>query len=258
MIFYFTGTGNSWYAATKLLKDGEELINMADCMKEKKYSFEVKDGEAVGFSFPVYYGGLPSLVQAFLSRLVLNGPVDYVYGLLTYGGFTVGAGDMLRRRLAESGILLDAVYSVKMPENYCLLYQTPEEEEIKDTLELADADLAVIKDSIELLTENDCEASVLMQAATAGMYTAYRKGRKTAAYHVDDRCVGCGTCAKRCPIGAIQMQVEDDGSLRPVWIKDRCVMCMACCRCNAVQYGSKTKKRRRYVNPEYKKITCCE
>ena len=39
MILYFTGTGNSLFAAKRLLADGEELINIADAMKNGKYEF---------------------------------------------------------------------------------------------------------------------------------------------------------------------------------------------------------------------------
>lgn len=258
MIFYFTGTGNSWYAAAKVQHEGEALINVAECMKQKTFHFEVPEGEPVGFVFPVYYGGLPSILQAFISRLTLEGNVDYIYGIMTYGGMTLGCGDMLARRLAESGLLIDAVYSVRMPENFCLLYNTPDEAEVQAYLEEADADLAVIKDYIDTLLETDLDSTTLGIITSTTMYTAYRKGRKTAPFHVDERCVGCGTCAKRCPAEAIQMQIDDDGNFKPVWIKDRCVQCMACLRCNAVQYGRKTKNKRRYVNPEYKKISCCE
>lgn len=37
MIFYFTGTGNSLYAAKKLLVDGERLINIAEAIKNIEY-----------------------------------------------------------------------------------------------------------------------------------------------------------------------------------------------------------------------------
>ena len=32
----------------------------------------------------------------------------------------------------------------------------------------------------------------------------------------------------------------------PVWTKKRCIRCMSCVRCNAIQYGNVIKNRRRY------------
>ena len=43
MIFYFTGTGNSLFAAKRALTDGEELINIADAIKNDKYEYSVTD-----------------------------------------------------------------------------------------------------------------------------------------------------------------------------------------------------------------------
>lgn len=34
MIFYFSGTGNSQYAAGKLLADGETLVSMAEVVQK--------------------------------------------------------------------------------------------------------------------------------------------------------------------------------------------------------------------------------
>lgn len=252
MIFYFTGTGNSWYAAKKVLKEGEEMINMTECLQKKNLSFTIPQEESLGFVFPVYFGGLPAVVQQFLKRVSLTGTDTYTYAIVTCGSMIGNTGGMLRDRLAQKDIGLDAVYSVAMPDNYVLMYQTPEEDEIPSILANADGKLAAIAENIAAGQTNPIEGSIAGKLMTASIYPMYRKGRKTDKFHVDDRCVGCGTCASRCPVGAITMV---DG--RPEWLKNRCAMCMACLRCNAVQYGDKTKDRRRYVNPEYKKATSC-
>ncbi len=41
-------------------------------------------------------------------------------------------------------------------------------------------------------------------------------------------CVGCGACAWRCPAGAIAMQPDKEGFLRPVIDREKCIGCGAC------------------------------
>lgn len=68
--------------------------------------------------------------------------------------------------------------------------------------------------------------------------------RQTHHFHVEDSCIGCGLCARNCPVSAIQLRDK-----RPVWVKEQCVMCLSClhhCPKSAIQYGSRTKKHGQY------------
>lgn len=69
------------------------------------------------------------------------------------------------------------------------------------------------------------------------------------AFFAESHCIGCGLCEKVCSVGNIR--ITDN---RPEWLH-HCEHCMACihrCPKEAIQYGSKTKNRRRYYNPEVK------
>jgi len=98
MIFYFTGTGNSQYVAQSLAKEGERLISIVECLRNDKYDFDTLGFEPVGIVCPVYFGGLPMAVIQFLEKLELSEKPAYLYGVLTYGGFAAGAGNMMKVR----------------------------------------------------------------------------------------------------------------------------------------------------------------
>ena len=65
MIFYFSGTGNSKYVAQRLLEPGEELINMAEALREERLLYEPAAGETIGFVLPTYFYGVPETVKKF-------------------------------------------------------------------------------------------------------------------------------------------------------------------------------------------------
>lgn len=73
MIFYFSGTGNSRHAASELQAHYSlDMINMAEAVMQKQYSYQAAEGERVFFVFPVYFGGLPGIVEKFISHLDLT------------------------------------------------------------------------------------------------------------------------------------------------------------------------------------------
>ena len=90
-----------------------------------------------------------------------------------------------------------------------------------------------------------------LPAGTRAVYPfCYDKMRKTKYFVVNDGCIGCGLCEKKCPVQAIKMR---DG--KPVWIKEQCTMCLGClhrCPKFAIQYGKKTAKHGQYRNPNVK------
>lgn len=244
MVFYFSGTGNSYQAALAVCDPGEQPIDMAACLRGERFRFAPDAEESVGFVCPVYFGGLPGVVADFLGRLLLERPPRYCYAVLTCGGGSYAAAEQLSKALHARGVRLHAAFTVVMPENYVLMFRVPNAAEQEGILAAAAARLREVRSAVERREKSGLHVTVRDRLITAGLYPAYVHGRKTAKFFADDHCVGCGVCAKRCPVGAITMV-----NGRPKWTAARCTQCMACLRCNAVQYGSRTKGKLRYVNP---------
>lgn len=248
MIFYFTGTGNSEYVAKRLLKDGEQLISITTAKWDENFVYEVEKNEVVGFVFPVYFYGLPDTVRTFAKKIRFSEKPAYVYAVITCGGSIGGAGNLLKQYLEEGGTVLNAVYPVKMPDNYVLMYDVTTEEEEKPILRKAEDRLKQVERSINIQRSIGANVRVTSKVKTALLYPFYDITRKTAKFYTDEKCVGCGTCASRCPAKAIEMI-----NGKPVWVKDKCDHCLSCIRCNAVQYGKRTVGKYRYKHPSLRK-----
>ena len=80
MIFYFSGTGNSLYVA-RLLADelNDCIISIPDCINNGTFEFELKDSEKIGIVTPVYFYGLPSIVETFWISSILKNILHFIW-----------------------------------------------------------------------------------------------------------------------------------------------------------------------------------
>lgn len=120
MIFYFSGTGNSAWVARQLAEgQNEELFSIAvEIDKNKEY--KLREGEKVGFVFPVYAWGPPEIVLRFIRRLKMTKP-EYLFFVCTCGDDTGRTAQLFSSAVARKGWRCAAGYSVTMPNTYVSL-----------------------------------------------------------------------------------------------------------------------------------------
>lgn len=255
MIYYFSGTGNSYAAAKKLAEGlGEDLMDIALAIRENNYAYTLKENEKLGFVFPVYAWAPPKAVVTFVKNLELYYSGDpYIFAVCTCGASAGRTMDIFEKALEENGLVLDSGFSLVMPDNCITLFEADSEEEVQEKLEKAEKTLDHILRAIKLGWSDFFRVK---RGKFSGVLTTVVNpffsigGMKTKSFYVTDACIGCGLCEKNCTSGCIEMTAG-----RPVWTADSCHMCLACinrCPAKAIQYGKKTEKRGRYVHPIYR------
>lgn len=254
MIFYFSATGNSKYVALKIATEiREDPIAITDCVKKHEFIFEVKDHEKIGFVTPVYFWGLPSIVYEFLENLELRMPDSqhpYIYHVATFGTTIGQAGHMVNELLKQRSLSLDGRFSVQMPDTWTPVFDLSDKEKIKKINHKAENQIADVAEKIKRESAGDFSRRKVPMTAVKMYYPLYEKQRETKYFMVKDSCIGCGLCAKKCPVEAIEIQES-----RPVWVKEKCTLCLGClhhCPTFAIQYGKRTKKHGQYVHPNIK------
>lgn len=248
MIFYFSGTGNSLYAAQSIAKEqGDLVISIAKAMREENYTFEVKEDEAIGFCYPVHGWQPPSIVIDFIKKLELkNYKGQYIYSVLTCGGTWEYTCEVLNKALEEKGWHLSGDYKLKMPHGYITVHEVNSPEYTAEKLAHAKKLLILYNEQIKKSEHNYRKQrhSYFKSYVLGNLLISMGKSEKP--FYVTDACKSCGLCVKACPMKVIQLK---DG--RPVWHKG-CQQCLGCinrCPQKAIQYGKKTEIRGRFVNP---------
>ena len=104
MIFYFSGSGNSYYAANVIAeKLDTPLISMAKCLQSSKLDFDARHDKYCGFVFPVHFWGVPYLVTEFIKNINMKLTSDtYVFAVYTCGGGAGNTSKMIEKLLKKS------------------------------------------------------------------------------------------------------------------------------------------------------------
>lgn len=239
-IYVFTATGNSLWAAERLAEKlgGAEVLPIVRFKDDNSVKC---DSERVGFVFPLFFLGIPRIVEKFMQKLDTP-KAKFKFAVVTRGGeMMAGVAGNLRR----AGVKLDRVDYVTMVDNYIPTFYIPP----KDEIETADAKAAKRLDSIipEIAASKKHISRTIVDIIALPIHAAFlgRLAKQQPFFTVGDVCNGCGQCAKVCPVGNIRMDAK-----RPVYSQN-CEMCLACvhvCPTQAIQFENKTAGKGRYVN----------
>ncbi len=247
IIFVFSGTGNSLWAAKRISKElgNCEIVSMG---RQKDYTLTDRY-DVIGFVYPTYYRGVPARVHNFISQLNLkNNRNAYFFAVATCGsvGTACNATAQLRNLLKRKGIMLSYAEKLDMVSNYIIMYN------IRDTVEeetrQSARDLEPIIDNIKKRTAALTELKVKPFPQLMYKGFIHLTPHMDKHFNVSDSCTHCGICQKVCPVNNINY-----GQDKKPHFKHHCEQCLACiqhCPVKAINYKDKTQNRKRYTHPD--------
>ncbi len=245
MVVYFTATGNSRYIAEIIAENLSDGIHDASKSIKEGVNFEFVSEKPYVLVAPTYAWQLPRVFKEWLKKCKFNGSRK-AYFVLTCGD-SIGASGIYIKKFAEKlGFEYMGTAEVVMPENYLVMFEPTERENDAEIIKSAkehtnklcmqmSAEKAF--DKVKISFAGRLESGIVNSL----FYTFYIGAKK---FYTTDSCISCGRCIENCMLNNIILK---DG--RPVWGKS-CTHCMACiCKCptEAIEYGKKTKGRRRYL-----------
>lgn len=215
MIFYFTATGNSLYAAKYL---EEKIVSIPQVMKDEQLIYEA---DRIGIVCPVYGHEVPPMVKDFLKKAEFK--TDYFYMVLTYGNRHGGAAELAEKLCAECGIEPAYINVLLMADNWLPSFDMNEQARIDKKVE---EHLQIIKADIENRVHRISEVTDADRAAHQQFLANQAKIPADAWQHlirIGSGCIGCGICVKVCPSASLCLE-----NGRAVHVPGRCQSCLAC------------------------------
>ena len=216
MIFYFTGTGNSLYAARQLDRDCRSIPQLMRSGGALQFS-----APQIGVAAPIYGHEMPAMVKEFLRKARFD--TDYFYLVLTYGNRHANAVELAAQFCDGCGLRVDYINQVLMVDNWLPSFDMDEQRKLDKHV---DEQLAAIRADLE--AGRRCRPQVTeADRAAHGEFLANMSRMPADAWQhllrVTDGCIGCGICQQVCPSGSIRV-VEG----RAVHTPGNCQTCLAC------------------------------
>ena len=223
---YFSGTGNSKYAA--------ELFCREYAGEVSTYSIEDHDAipailsaEMIVFAYPVQFSSVPKIVRDYVVENKGLWKNKKVFVIATMGLFSGDGSGMLGRLLKSCGAEVTGGLHLKMPD--CIADEKALKRPPEKNKELVRQAGEKVKEAVKCMKEG--------HPAKEGLGPFYRLaglfgqrlyfGHKTKEYSsklkIDkEKCIGCGKCEGLCPMKNITV------SERKAVPGQRCTMCYRC------------------------------
>lgn len=239
-ILYFTATGNSLNVAKAV---GGNLKSIPQLIQANEYFIE---DDVIGIICPCFGLSIPRLVTQYFSKARLK--ADYIFAGITNAAAPGNALGALNKLLIKNGSQLDYGKDLMMMNNY-LAWSAMEDEikllpqkNIEGQIQSFIKDISARKHYIPKKNLADKVATYFLD------FSRFKWSNSNAdnfdkKFTVDNKCNGCKTCEKVCPVANIQVEKK------PIF-HHHCESCLACiqnCPKTAIHYV-KEKSTGRFRN----------
>ncbi|MDO9546841.1 MAG: EFR1 family ferrodoxin [Pelolinea sp.] len=261
-IFYFSGTGNTWWVSERLSEELNKLGFRASAysieqVTDKETAALIQKSSIIGLGFPIYGSDAPRIFHDFISRLPYLEKEKPIVGFVTQMAWSGDGMNFLEKELSEKGYRIRWASEFIMPNNIAVpIFPLPYVSDYNKFIPQLEkrrqqiSDLCVKIANDEPYRQNSGRLAAASAWIQRGPFRLVHDwGRKF--WSVDEgACNSCNICASLCPVGNIEMQHG-----LPVY-SDQCVYCMRCfnyCSAYAIHYmgmkNTRLEKTRPFQGP---------
>ncbi len=237
-IFFFSGTGNTYFAAKRIAEalneQGLDAVSLPiDSLTMAEIEWEAKSSDILGIGYPIYASSLPAPIERFLEVLPEVKQPRCFFVFCTHSENSGDGVHTIAKKLYSKGYIIIGETRFAMRSNIPF---EPFHKKQTDITELNPEEFAK-----KIVAARPVEIHETKQFHLGK--NKYKKLMKRfgAELGVNKRlCTLCASCAKYCPVSNIYMDENQVNFL------DNCVSCMRCinfCKNSAITYAGKEPKK---------------
>ena len=260
VIFYFSGTGNTKWAADRMAADlsahGAEAESVSiEAINKAEVPSLVDTANMVGLAYPIYGSDVPEPMQRFIAALPQQHAKKPVFVFCTQMMFSGDGAFVCRKTLQNLGYHIAYSEHYAMPNNVSMFSWLP-----LYGKKLHAFCLKFTAKRISRIAKQIAHNKRHIHVRLGYIFGIMQRGpyryalKQSNGWHDTlgvsaERCIGCERCARICPVNNILMR----GKL-PEW-QGKCVLCTRCynfCPAAAITYNGKlhNKTKTLYKGPD--------
>jgi ferredoxin len=264
-IFYFSGTGNTWWVSKKLKSIFNQKGHHAEIysIEKNKTNLEndflkiVDKSDLVGIGYPVYGSSVPKIMKDWVNEYLCNYTKSNQKkkSAFVFDTMVLFSGDTplkMRKLLEKCNFKVKQAINIRMLSNLPQMprIMTWEVDKQQEVFEKAEAKCNKLVNKIleekKWVMRRDPFSRLLGWIQRLGLRLEGKKIKEW--YEIDEeRCTLCKKCVNYCPVDNLSIE-ENNGDVQVVF-GDDCIYCMRCfnfCPENAIIIMERTRDTDRY------------
>lgn len=248
MIIYFSGTGNSLAISRQIADSIDDCVMpLAQAVKT-----DLTAEKRIGLVYPTYDFNAPKAVRLLQPQLRISREA-YVFIIITCGAQAGLSSYWAVRMLRKAGIKVAYTHKIRVPDCSALAFGRNPNIQTWKFARYASRLQQIISDiQKETHRHHFSGWSFIGQLMLLPKLDAWAYRSLMPSVN-QEKCIGCGTCEKVCPIGNIRLIENVQTNQRVASIGQECSNCLSCvhfCPQQALELnGRETDKSYQYHHP---------
>jgi len=262
VLFYFSGTGNTWWASLELKKALEELGNRVEVyslenplMLEKEFVLQkINEAGQIIIGYPVYGSDLPANMKEFVYNLPDVSDHKKFSAFCTQAAFSGDGSVFFKSDIEKKGYKFLQSFQINLTTNFnvaMLPFSLSKPAEGKKLVKIKyKATMKIKKIAAKIaVSEMYIEGKRFYQVLLGGLQRyVFRRSEKKMPKGFKfskERCTKCKLCVRTCPTNNLSFDADTLDLIRG----DNCLLCFRCynfCPTLAINFGKKIKNPENY------------